>query len=347
MSLNHKLSRRTVFKGAGGLAAASIIGAGAAWSGTTPAHAEGLEIVSQETDGRMQTYEFVTPSVKKPENPSFLARKHNPSATRNLRVNVLLPDGYDSGKHYPVLYQFHGGGGQYTEFDGYNIREMTAGRDLIVVMPDAGLGWHCNPVSSNVGPRNWETFHIEELIPWVDATFRTFPEQAGRAVSGFSMGGFGALKYTAKYSDKFASVSAHSGPANLRSHFSTVIRWANVTAAAIELNGGTIYGAPKFLWRQDLISADNPMENIESYRGKRIFLVSGNNRNIINFQIMGIIGSAANEHIVRETQREFTAALDSAGIKYERYEEQGGHFVRRERLQQDIDGIVAHLRKAE
>ncbi len=345
MSLNHKLSRRTVFKGTGAIAAASALGAGAALGTAAPAHAAGLEVVSQETDGRMQTYEFTTPSIRR-RIISFTSKDFNPGLLRNPRVNVLLPDGYDSGKRYPVLYQFHGGGGQYTEFDGYNIREMTAGRDLIVVMPDAGLGWHCNPVSSNVGPRNWETFHIEELIPWVDATFRTFPEQAGRAVSGFSMGGFGALKYTAKYSDKFASVSAHSGPANLRSQLSAVIRWANITAAGAELNGGTIYGAPRILWRQDLISADNPIENIESYRGKRIFLVSGNNKDVINFQIMGLF-SAANEHVVRETQREFTAALDSAGIKYERYEEQGGHFVRRERLQQDIDGIVAHLRKAE
>ena len=188
---------------------------------------------------------------------------------------------------------------------------------------------------------------MKELLPWVDATFRTFPEQAGRAVSGFSMGGFGALKYNAKYSNYFASVSAHSGPANLRSHNYAVVRWANVSSALVELNGGTIYGAPKPFWHQDLISADNPMENLESYRNKRIFLVSGNNKDIINFQIVGIISSALNEYFVRETQHEFTAALDSAGIKYERYEEQGGHFVRPERLQQDIDGIVAHLRKAE
>ena len=332
MSFDHSISRRNVFKGAGGLAVASALGAGAALGATTPAHAAGLDVVEHQTYGRMEYYKVSTPSIAwKP------------------RVNVLLPDGYDSGRRYPVLYLLHGGAQNFMKFDKEDdIRGLTAGRDLIVVMPDGGIaGWYCNPVTANLGPRNWETFHIEELIPWVDATFRTFPEQAGRAVSGFSMGGFGALKYTAKYSDKFASVSAHSGPANLRSHLSTVVRWANITATLIELNGGTIYGFPESKWRQDLISADNPIENIESYRGKRIFLVSGNNRNIINFQIMGIIGSAANEHIVRETQREFTAALDSAGIKYERYEEQGGHFVRRERLQQDIDGIVAHLRKAE
>ena len=277
----------------------------------------------------MHTYEFTTPSIRK-RTISFTSKALNPGLLRNPRANVLLPDGYDSGKRYPVLYLFHGGGGQYTEFDGYNIREMTSGRDLIVVMPDAGLGWHCNPARSNVGPRNWETFHIEELIPWVDATFRTFPEQAGRAVSGFSMGGFGALKYTAKYYGHFASVSSHSGPASLRSINGAVAHWANASPT-IDLGGGTVYGTP---WDEARVSADNPVERIESYRGKRIFLVSGTEA----FDV--------NEGFVLPTQREFAAALDRAGIQYERHEEPGGHFVRRERLQQDIDGVIAHLRKA-
>jgi len=358
MSLNHTISRRAVFKGSGAVAAASVLGAGAALGAASPAHAAGLEVVNHQSDGRMHTYEFTTPSIRK-RTISFTSKALNPGLLRNPRANVLLPDGYDSGKRYPVLYLFHGGGGQYTEFDGYNIREMTSGRDLIVVMPDAGLGWHCNPARSNVGPRNWETFHIEELIPWVDATFRTFPEQAGRAVSGFSMGGFGALKYIAKYSDKFASVSAHSGPANLRTTSKdilngipisdVIVRWANFTSAAFELLGGTVYGIP---WRQDLITADNPIENIESYRDKRIFLVAGTDRlkplweDITKLAEKSLL-NVLNEDTVLNTQREFAEKLDSAGITYERFEESGGHLVRPERLQQDIDGVVAHLRKAE
>ena len=362
MSLNHTISRRAVFKGSGAVAAASVLGTGAALGAASPAHAAGLEVVNHQSDGRMHAYEFTTPSIRK-RTISFTSKALNPGLLRNPRANVLLPDGYDSGKRYPVLYLFHGGGGQYTEFDGYRIREMTAGRDLIVVMPDAGLGWHCNPVTSPTGPRNWETFQIEELIPWVDATFRTFPEQAGRAVSGFSMGGFGALKYVAKYSDKFASVSAHSGPANLRTttndlfngapFTNAIVRWANLTAAAFELLGGTVYGAPESKWRQDLITADNPLENIESYRNKRIFLVAGTDRIKPLWEghakVSGLqeLFSVVNEDTVLNTQREFAAALDSAGITYERFEEQGGHFVRPERLQQDVDGVVAHLRKAE
>ena len=336
MSLNHKLSRRTVFKGTGAVAAASALGAGAALGVATPAHAAGLEVTNQETDGRMQTYTFSSPSFSGKNPPS--------NAEVDPRVNVLLPDGYDSGKRYPVLYQFHGGNGTYAEFDNtWKIREVTAGRDLIVVMPDAGLGWHCNPVRSVFGTRNWETFHIEELIPWVDATFRTFPEQAGRAVSGFSMGGFGALKYAAKYSDKFASVSAHSGPANLRSGWAKnlIFLWANITSH-FEF-GHPVYG--RWPWKQDRISADNPIEHVDSYRDKRIFLVAGTSR-VSDIPQVGTIINTLTEDTVLNTQREFAAALDSAGIKYERFEEPGGHIIRPERLQQDIDGVIAHLRKA-
>ena len=81
------------------------------------------------------------------------------------------------------------------------------------------------------------------------------------------------------------------------------------------------------------MSADNPMEHIESYRGKRIFLVSGTDPDV-------------NETFVLPTQRTFGGALEAAGIPHERYEDSGTHFVRPERLQQDIDGIIAHLTKA-
>ncbi|GAA2231769.1 hypothetical protein GCM10010232_18010 [Streptomyces amakusaensis] len=68
-------------------------------------------------------------------------------------------------------------------------------------MPDGGqTGWYSNPVNTNtnVGPRERETFHMRQLLPWIEADFRTYAEYDGRAVSGFSMGGFGALKYAAK-----------------------------------------------------------------------------------------------------------------------------------------------------
>ena len=312
------INRRSMLKGVGGIAALTAVGAGGSLAASAPAQAAGLSVVEHSDGGRMQYYRFSTPSIG-----------WNPA------VNVLLPDGYNASRRYPVLYLLHGGGlnADFRAFDNEGIRDVTAGRELIVVMPDGGkAGWYSNPVSSNVGPRNWETFHMSELIPWVDATFSTIAEFSGRAVSGFSMGGFGALKYTAKYYGHFASVSSHSGPADLRGpDGGMVTHWANLSSSLAELGGGIVYGAP---WDQARVSADNPMENIERYRGKRIFLVSGTTF----FDL--------NEKHVLPTQRTFGGALEAAGIPHERYEESGGHFVRRERLQQDIDGVIAHLTKA-
>ncbi|WP_269273445.1 alpha/beta hydrolase [Streptomyces sp. H39-S7] len=323
-------TRRSILKSAGGLSAAMALGAGGILAAASPAAAAddgfGLRIVDRnEGDPRMWYYRFATAEIG-----------WNPG------VNVLLPDDYHySGRTYPVLYLFHGGGTDqdFITFDRENIREMTAGRPLIVVMPDGGHGgWYSNAVSSNVGPRNWESFHIGQLLPWVEANFRTYAEYDGRAVAGFSMGGFGALKYAAKYYGHFASVSAHSGPASLRRDNGLVVHWANATSAVLDLNGGTVYGAP--LWDQARVSADNPVERIESFRNKRLFLVAGTSPDPVSWF------DTVNETQVLAGQREFRGLLGNAGIPHEWYEVPGGHFIRHDLLQRDIDGIVGRLRRA-
>ncbi|MFA5712086.1 alpha/beta hydrolase-fold protein [Mycolicibacterium sp.] len=284
----------------------------------------GLRIVDRnENDPRLWYYRFQTSAIG-----------WNPG------VNVLLPSDYrTSGRTYPVLYLFHGGDQDFRFFDFAGIRELTAGKPIIVVMPDGGrAGWYSNPVSSFVGPRNWETFHIAQLLPWIDANFRTFAEYDGRAVGGFSMGGFGALKYAAKYYGHFASVSSHSGPASLRRDYGLVVHWANITSAVLDLAGGTVYGAP--LWDQRRVSADNPVERIGSYRNKRLFLLAGTSPDPLNWF------DSVNETQVLAGQREFRGHLSAAGIPHEAHEVPGGHFFRPDMFVVDLDGIIARLRPA-
>jgi S-formylglutathione hydrolase FrmB len=321
-------TRRTIIKAAGGLTVAAGLGAGTVLATSVAANAAddgfGLHITDRnEDDPRMRYYRFRTDRI----------------GGWDPAVNVLLPSDYHtSGRRYPVLYLLHGGLGDFIEFDRLRIREWTANKPIIIVMPDGGkAGWYSNPVHSNVGARNWESFHLDQLVPWIDANFRTHAEFAGRAVSGFSMGGFGALKYTAKYYGHFASVSSHSGPASLRRDAGLVVHWANVSSAAVELGGGSVYGVP--LWDEKRVSADNPMENVERYRGKRIFLVAGTSPTPDPFDY-------ANETQVLAGQREFKAALDRAGIHYTAHEDEGGHKVRINRMIEDIDGMIAHLKKA-
>ncbi|TDD57969.1 esterase [Kribbella antibiotica] len=322
----HRPTRRTLLKAAGGLTAAAGLGAGTILTGAAAAHAAGdgfgLRIVGSDTrDPRMWYYRFQTAEIG-----------WQPA------VNVLLPDGYHNsgGRRYPVLYLLHGGMQDFISFDIAGVRAWTAGKPIIVVMPDGGkAGWYSNPVTTNVGPRNWESFHLNQLIPWIDGNFRTYGEFAGRAVSGFSMGGFGALKYTAKYWGHFASVSSHSGPASVRRDSGLVVHWANASSAAVDLNGGTIYGVP---WDEGRVNMDNPMQNIERYRGKRIFLVAGTAPGPDPFNY-------ANETQVLAGQREFKAALAQANIPFIAYEDGGGHEIRAGRMIEDIDGIINHLRR--
>jgi S-formylglutathione hydrolase FrmB len=335
MSNLNPFSRRTFLKGASGAAALSALGVGLPSTGCLSAE-EGDELLSDEAhpvgngfgltitqsgvfDGRLHYYRFATKEI-----------------SWQPAVNVLLPEDYfqTSWRRYPVMYLLHGGAQDFRKFHAEDdIIGLTRGRRLIVVMPDGGTaGWYCNPVRSFIGARNWETFHINQLIPWIDANFRTYAEYDGRAVSGFSMGGFGALKYAAKYYGHFASVSSHSGPASLRRDVGAVVHWANVSAKFAELGGGSLYGDP--LWDEGRVSADNPVERLASFGyHKRIFLVAGTAADI-------------NETFVLNGQREFRGLLASKGIPHEWHELPGAHFVRRDMLQRDIDGAIWRLKKA-
>ena len=129
------------------------------------------------------------------------------------RVCILLPVGYaTSHERYPVLYLLHGAGDdQSTWMANTDVEELTKDLDLIVVMPDGGkapdAGWYTDWLQ---GPA-WESYHIGELIPWVDKSLRTVATREGRAVAGLSMGGFGAMSYAARHPDLFAAAASFSG----------------------------------------------------------------------------------------------------------------------------------------
>ena len=53
---------------------------------------------------------------------------------------------------------------------------------------------------------------IEDLIPLIDANYRTISDRRGRWVEGMSMGGNGSLKFALKFPDLFSSVVAYAGP---------------------------------------------------------------------------------------------------------------------------------------
>src|SRR5205807_6226435 len=89
---------------------------------------------------------------------------------------------------------------------------------VIVVMPDGGYdGFYSDWYGTDTDGHTpapapaWETFHVRELIPWVDATFPTVIGRGGRAIAGISMGGFGTMSYAARHPDVFVAAASFSG----------------------------------------------------------------------------------------------------------------------------------------
>jgi hypothetical protein len=154
---------------------------------------------------------------------------------------IALPPGYrrpaNAGLRYPVLYLFRGHEREWvhrwqdksrrgrTVIDVY--RELLARGQvgpLIMVFP--GISSSDNRVpgllvnfrapelvdkTPGIGSGRFEDYFVQELVPYVDRHFRTIADRSGRAVDGFSLGGFQSIKIAAQHPELFASAGAFDG----------------------------------------------------------------------------------------------------------------------------------------
>lgn len=196
--------------------------------------------------------------------PALIQDLSHPSqALRETRsYRVFLPPGYaDSQKRYPVVYWFHGFGERFNRptadydvngYGGDTIANYVAAHDVIVVKPD---GW--NPRSANEDyARPWNVGPVEtgrqfplyfpELVDRIDATLRTVPDRAHRAVTGYSMGGFLSFWIAGKYPDLVGSASAFmpspeflAGPQGFEAEYNLEDFYANLDGVRTRLVTGT------------------------------------------------------------------------------------------------------------
>lgn len=131
------------------------------------------------------------------------------------KVRMLLPKGYgETSREYGVLYLLHGCCDDWRSWTDKGAAEaLTENYDMIVVMPDAGSdGWYSDWFNGGEwGNPRWESYHIGQLVPWIDSHFRTIRQRSGRAVAGLSMGGFGTMSYAARHPDVFGFAASFSG----------------------------------------------------------------------------------------------------------------------------------------
>jgi len=139
---------------------------------------------------------------------------------------IYLPPDYESSERtYPVLYLLHGGGDDQTGWVQFGevlhladkaIHEGVS-TPMIIVMPDANTGKR-GYFNSPDGKWRYEDFFFEELMPYVEKTYRIKGDKRFRAVAGLSMGGGGSFMYALHRPELFSSacpLSASTGPLSL------------------------------------------------------------------------------------------------------------------------------------
>jgi S-formylglutathione hydrolase FrmB len=174
---------------------------------------------------------------------------------RQVDVRLLLPAEYDSTEsRYPSLYLLHGTSGRASDWvRGGDAEATTAGLDLIVVMPDEGFngnggGWFTNWVDTKtaLGPSQWETYNIDQLIPWIDQNLRTVATRETRGIAGLSQGGFGSTTFPARHPDMFVSAGSFSGAPDIDYNPTVAVgATAVIEATAVGLDGvkpGSMFG---------------------------------------------------------------------------------------------------------
>ncbi len=90
--------------------------------------------------------------------------------------------------------------------------KLTQSFPSIVVSPNGDSGYWSDWYNGGaLGPPMYETYVIDQLIPLIDANFRTIADRSQRAVMGVSMGGYGAMMLAARHPDLFAAAANISG----------------------------------------------------------------------------------------------------------------------------------------
>ena len=140
---------------------------------------------------------------------------------------VYVPPGYDDepDRRYPSIYAIQGLTGQLDMW-----RNRTAFRrnfpeladelfasgeapPCVVVFVDAWTSLGGSQFIDSQGTGRYLTYICDEIVPWVDAQYRTMPEAAHRGIAGKSSGGYGAMVDPMLRPDVFGGLATHAGDA--------------------------------------------------------------------------------------------------------------------------------------
>jgi S-formylglutathione hydrolase FrmB len=130
---------------------------------------------------------------------------------KEFKCVVIKPDLYNK-ENFPVVYLLHGYSGWYSNWI-IRVPELKQYADqyqLMIVCPDGGYSsWYFDsPIDSSM---KYETYIGKEVPEYIDAHYNTKKTRTGRAITGLSMGGHGALFLAFRHKEIFGACGSMSG----------------------------------------------------------------------------------------------------------------------------------------
>lgn len=261
-----------------------------------------LGVIAAPAAAEQRLVTVAAPSVNvDPSRVAFNGSDH----PRELRANVLLPDGYDEAREYPVLYLLHGVGDSYSDWARPargDILDTARGFEGIVVMPEAARGFYTNWWNGGRrGDPGWERYYLDELIPLMEQRFRIRTGRRWHAIAGLSMGGLGSTFLASQVPGYFGASAAFSG---FISHQRPEV------APALSLVGGVsytdIFGPPEAFYA----TGHNPTRLTDNLRFTRLYVTVGDGTPEpgVAGEPAAIVGGGALEAGLRPQSEDFVAA---------------------------------------
>ena len=134
-------------------------------------------------------------------------------------VDVYLPPGYHAGSSlYPVIYFLHGVGAtpdDYGPLMDIVLNQLIAAggiQPVVVALPDGNCGPFAGSMYTNSALYGaFEDFVAQDVVSYVEDSYRTLTGRDNRSIMGHSMGGYGAMKIAFKHAERYFAAVSLSG----------------------------------------------------------------------------------------------------------------------------------------
>lgn len=218
---------------------------------------------------------------------------------RALPVTVVAPEETLSSvsvRETSVLFLLHGRGRNHRSLleapAGPATRAALLRAPFFIVLPQGEDGWY---VDSPARPAARYGAWLEEVVSWAERTLPVTRRSSGRGIAGWSMGGYGAVRFAQAHSGEFGFVGSVIGLLDF--------------PRAENLPEGQNYRVPNatFTGDPDVWVTLNPLRAVERLRGARVTLV------------------LATRGFERTMNENFLAALTAAGLAADVHWLEGGH----------------------